>query len=251
MNALESVFAQPIAHRGLHHPSTGPIENSAAAFIAAIDKSFAIECDIQLTGDDQPVVFHDYKLDRLTAQKGRLKQISAEQFRRIPVNGSSDQLITFEEFLNLVDGRTPLIVELKSQFKRNHIMAKKVVEAAKNYHGPLVFKSSDAGLIIELRKSGCTHAKGMVIKRKMSRRAKWMEGIVLKYLLHYPWTRFDFLSCKVDDLEMPHVRFLRAIGYKVMTWTVRTQSARAAAALHADQIIFEGEIGKELNVRTK
>ncbi|MGI9463225.1 MAG: glycerophosphodiester phosphodiesterase, partial [Aestuariivirgaceae bacterium] len=43
--------ARPIAHRGLHDRARGIIENSQSAFAAAITHDYAIECDLQITGD--------------------------------------------------------------------------------------------------------------------------------------------------------------------------------------------------------
>ena len=44
----------------------------ARAFQRAIDKGYAIECDLQLTRDGVPVVFHDDDLDRLTGLTGHV-----------------------------------------------------------------------------------------------------------------------------------------------------------------------------------
>ena len=43
--------ARPIAHRGLHDRTDGRIENSPAAALAAVERCFAIECDVQLSAD--------------------------------------------------------------------------------------------------------------------------------------------------------------------------------------------------------
>jgi hypothetical protein len=60
--------------------------------------------------------------------------------------------------------------------------------------------------------------------------------------LHYPETRPDFLSWRVDDLPHPTPFLLRRLeGLPVMTWTVRTPEQRRKASRWADQIVFEGE----------
>src|SRR4051794_2404055 len=63
--ALDWLTARPIAHRGLHDKAKGVIENTVSAALAAVDAGYAIECDVQLTGDGEAVVFHDFTLDRL------------------------------------------------------------------------------------------------------------------------------------------------------------------------------------------
>ena len=63
-------FDRPIAHRGLHDRGRGIIENTASAFAAAIEGGYAIECDVQLSRDGIPMIFHDDELDRLTGVSG-------------------------------------------------------------------------------------------------------------------------------------------------------------------------------------
>ncbi|WP_299347726.1 glycerophosphodiester phosphodiesterase family protein [uncultured Maritalea sp.] len=241
MDDIAAAFAQPIAHRGLHNHKKGIIENSADAFAAAINAGLAIECDLQLTGDDQPVVFHDYTLDRLTAQSGRLRSISADQFSRIPLKGSQNKPQSFADLLQQVDGQVPLIVELKSQHDDNSQLAKHTVEVAQNYEGPLVFKSFDPKLLVDLRRHACPWPIGVVLEREKPKNAPWIVGFLLRHLLHWPWTRFSFVSCNVDDLDLPMVRLCRTLGYKVMTWTVKNEAQHANAAIYADQVVFEDE----------
>lgn len=245
MGNIAAAFAQPIAHRGLHDRRKGVVENSADAFAAAIESGFAIECDIQLTGDDEAVVFHDEELDRLTEQKGELQSLSADQLCHIPLKDSKNTPQKFAEFLNQVVGQVPLVVELKSQGSRNSILAQKVVQIADEYAGPLVFKSFDPRILMDLRKCNCKWPIGIVLEREKPEELNALQGFAARHLLHFPWTRFDFISCNVNDLNLPLVRFFRMIGYKVMTWTVRTQPAHDVAAIHADQIVFEGTLPSE------
>lgn len=242
MDTLAAAFSRPIAHRGLHDRDAGIIENSQSAFAAAINAGYGIECDIQLSGDDVPVVFHDYSLNRLTAQKGMIEHISADQLRRIPLENSSDRPQSFKDFLDQVSGTVPLVVELKSQNKRNINLARGVLDAAKDYTGPLVFKSFDPRLLKALRSQNCSWPIGIVLEKEKPKEANWAQGFMLRHLLHYPSTRFDFLSCNVDDLTLPMVRLFRALGFKAMTWTVTSDADLLAAKAHADQIVFEGSV---------
>jgi glycerophosphoryl diester phosphodiesterase len=73
----------PVAHRGLHVASRGVIENTASAFEAAIAKNYAVECDVQAALGDEPVIFHDDGLERLTEGKGRLSLFSHDALRDV------------------------------------------------------------------------------------------------------------------------------------------------------------------------
>ena len=100
----KGIFDIPIAHRGLHDRAAGVIENSRSAFQRAIDKGFSIECDLQLTRDGVPVVFHDDRLERLTGLKGYVRDISSDELLTTPLLGSAagDCPQTFGQLLEQV-----------------------------------------------------------------------------------------------------------------------------------------------------
>src|SRR6185295_1910820 len=87
---LAWLTARPIAHRGLHDPKRGALENTATAFAAAIDADYAIECDLQLTRDGEAVVFHDDTLERLTTREGSLINHSVPELKAIAFKAGSD-----------------------------------------------------------------------------------------------------------------------------------------------------------------
>ena len=91
----------------------GRIENTAPAFLAAIDKGYGIECDLQAAKDGTPMVFHDEKLDRLVGVPGRIAAQLPASLVRLRYRRQDTHILTFAEFLDLVGGRVPLLVEVK------------------------------------------------------------------------------------------------------------------------------------------
>src|SRR4051794_39451549 len=106
----------PVAHRGLHDLAAGVVENTAAAFGAAIEAGYAMECDVQIAADGEPMVFHDDTLDRLMEGTGRIDGLSAKALAAIPMKAGQDRMITLGELCDLVGGRAPLIVEVKASW---------------------------------------------------------------------------------------------------------------------------------------
>ena len=101
------------AHRGLH--GRGVPENSPEAFELACRAGYGIELDVQLSADGEVMVFHDYTLIRMTGKEGKLCERTAAELGAICL-GESDQTIpTFAQVLALVNGRVPLLVELKGE----------------------------------------------------------------------------------------------------------------------------------------
>src|SRR5215472_13684725 len=72
MADLDWLSARPLAHRGLHDEQNGIIENTQSAFAAAVAARYGIECDLQISGDGEAMVYHDDVLGRLSDGKGRL-----------------------------------------------------------------------------------------------------------------------------------------------------------------------------------
>ena len=239
------LVAQPIAHRGLHAKQDDVIENSPSAARAAIAHGFAIECDIQRSSDGDAVVFHDEALERLTGQTGLVETFSAAELQQIDLLGTRDTIPTLREFLTLINGRVPLICEIKSGFHGDTRLAERADDIVRDYVGPLAFKSFDPDMLRCLRARGCPRPLGIVAESVYDD-PEWdvltrSQKRDMANMVHYPDTRPDFLSFWVRDLpSASSVLFRHGLNLPVMTWTVRTQEQRAHAALHADQMVFEG-----------
>ena len=129
---------QVTAHRGFSHVAP---ENTLPAFQAAIDSGADyIELDVQLTADDQLVVFHDELLDRTTNGHGMLKNFTYEQIQKLSAgswfgkDGEFDdvKIPLFTEVLDLVGNDIMLNIEIKRSGEPKKT-AERVVELVKEY----------------------------------------------------------------------------------------------------------------------
>ncbi len=242
------VFDRPIAHRGLHDRGRGIIENTASAFAAAIAKGYAIECDVQLSRDGIPMIFHDDDLDRLTGIEGPVGNRTMAELASYKLldSAAGDTPQRFTEFLAQIAGRTLLQIELKQQPNQaaTEVLAQTVMDALKGYSGPVTIESFDPKLLIEVRKRGAKMPLGIVTygydEPEWDQHLSDSTKFVLRHLLHYPLSRFEFISCRDQSLDLPAVRFFRALGIPVTAWTVKTPVAAMAVIGKADQIVFEG-----------
>lgn len=246
--ASKPLFPNPIAHRGLHDISKGVIENTASAFEAAIAAGYAIECDVQLSADGIPYIFHDDELDRLVGRPGRSDAITMAEVGALPLLGSStgDTPQTFQQFLDQVAGRTLLQIELKRQStpEGTEKLAHTVAAALAGYRGENVIESFDPNLLVAMRKAGYRGKLGIITYSWKI--PEWDDDIpagqklALRHLLHWPMTRFDFISCHDIALDLPAVRFFHALGVPVTAWTIKSQAQADKALARADQLVFEG-----------
>lgn len=245
---MSKLFDRPIAHRGLHDRAKGVIENTSSAFEAAIAKGFAIECDVQLSSDGVPFIFHDDDFDRLTSATGPSDARPIAEVQSLVLTGSSTNDVPqrFSEFLGQVAGRTQLQIELKRQrnAEMTSTLAAGVAEILRGYKGPYTLESFDPNLLVALRRAGVTAPLGIITygydEPSWDTAIPGWQRVVLRNLLHWPVTRFDFISCRNVSLGLPAVRFFRALGKPVTAWTIKSVGDAQAALRQADQIVFEG-----------
>ena len=242
-------FDRAIAHRGLHDRTKGVIENSRSAFAAAMERGFDIECDVQLSRDGVPMIFHDDDLERLTGLSGPAAARDAAELEQTSLLGSAtgDTPQRLTTFLQQIGGRTLLQIELKRQptAEMRDILARATVDALVDYAGAVTIESFDPHLLNAVRRHGYKGPLGIITYQYMDKQENQhltgTERWMLRHLLHWPWTRFDFISCGTGALNLPVVRLFRTLGVPVTAWTVRSpQEAQLARIAGACQIVFEG-----------
>jgi glycerophosphoryl diester phosphodiesterase len=245
VHAPDWLTARPIAHRGQHDRARGIIENMPAAAQAAVSGNFGIECDIQLTADGEAMVHHDDALGRLTDGTARLADMSATDIKAVRFKGSTARILTLGELCELVAGRSPLLLELKSRFDNDLRLAKRTAELVARYSGRAAIMSFDPDLIEAVRNASPDLTRGIVAERHYSD-PEW-DGLPfsrkqsLAWLLHARRSRPQFLAYSVQDLPAaPALIARRLFGLPLLTWTVRSENMQRRAARWADQIIFEG-----------
>jgi glycerophosphoryl diester phosphodiesterase len=237
--------ARPVAHRGLHDAARGIIENMPGAAQAAISGNFAIECDIQLTADGEAMVHHDDALGRLTEGAGRLIDMTAAELKAVRFRDTPERMMSLGDLCALVNGRVPLVIEVKSHFDGDRKLVKRMAEVLASYSASVVGMSFDPDQVLALRETMPALPRGIIAERTYEE-ADWPEATAAQrkgmlHLRHAFRTRPHFVAYWVDELPAPAPWIARSIfGLPLLTWTVRSQEQRERAARYADQMIFEG-----------
>ena len=244
-------FIRPIAHRGLHNARAGLIENTAPAFSAAIAKGYGIELDLRPAADSTPMVFHDLELDRLFDARGLISDLAPKELARLTYKASKPVAhpITFAELLDLVDGRVPILAEIKSEWAPpDAVFLKAIARLAKAYKGPLALMSFDPAMVAGIRTLAPEVPRG-IISGLYEGEGWWLDQLTaerafrLSHLIESGPAAPDFFAYHVKDLPTPVTRFLReGLGMPLFTWTVRTAADLKTARTHADAPIFEGPV---------
>ena len=229
---LDALIRQPIAHRGLHDGNVATWENTLSAFEAAIDRGFAIECDLQYAADAVPVVFHDDDMERLCPMKGDVRARTSSELGLLSVGGTRDRVPSLSRLLSAVRGRVPLVLELKGREGDDEGFASSVLELVEDYDGPLALMSFDHWLLRDLKACGAPCPVGLTADGVKPERFFVHEEAMQLGL--------DFISYCVHHLPNAFIEAQRSQGVPVITWTVRDAQARALTRAHADQMTFEG-----------
>ncbi|WIY27105.1 glycerophosphodiester phosphodiesterase family protein [Parasedimentitalea psychrophila] len=247
--ALPADFLRlPIAHRALHDVTDGRPENSRAAIRAAIAAGYGIEIDLQLSADGQPMVFHDYDLERLAEARGPVNLLTRDQARATPLRGGDGEGIPdLAEVLDLVAGQVPLLIEIKDQDGQMGpdigALERAAAAALQGYSGPLALMSFNPNSVAELARLAPELPRGIVTSGYDFEAWPELTGPICNRLRDMPdldRVGASFISHQASDLSRPRVQRLRDGGLPVLCWTIRSQVEERAARVFADNVTFEG-----------
>ncbi len=248
LSRLDRVFAPPAnparvswlkewtyAHRGLHGP--GRVENSPSAFRAAIEAGLGIECDIQRSRDGLAMVYHDWDFVRLHGRAETGAALDAADWRSLRYADGNEGPFALTDLLDLVCGKVPLLIEIKSRRRYKVERSCEVVIAAMaGYDGLHAIMSFDPRVSRWLHRHAPQIARGLVMREDEHGHTQqaWQRHLAL-------WiARPDFVAYHVKALPNRFVAGLRGYGMPVLTWTVDSPESLAAARAHADAPIAEG-----------
>lgn len=233
MKKISWLTKRPIAHRGLHDLNRKVWENTLTAARLAMDKSFAIECDVHLSSDRVPIVIHDDDLSRLTGEDGFVWQRTAAELRNLKVGRTSDHVPLLADLLAVVNGKVPLVVELKGTPGHDEGLVEAVAAQLRDYRGKVAIMSFDHWLIRDFRKFMPDIPAGLT--------AYGTENKLIEAHFAMLAHNLDFTSYAAGDLPNPFVSFVRdRLKLPVITWTVRDKPAVDLTFNYADQMTFEG-----------
>jgi glycerophosphoryl diester phosphodiesterase len=230
---LAELIAAPFAHRGLH--GRGIPENSRAAFAAAIRAGHGIELDVQASRDGQAAVIHDYSLERLASLPGKVCGMAMAELERIRLAGGTETIPSLADVLTLIGGKVGLLIEVKSPGGPVAPLCEAVERDLASYIGPVAVMSFNPRVGRWFADHAPDVLRGLVVTEEGR---KGLRGRIAR-AASLRIARPDFLAYDVRDFPSRFAAARRAKGMPVLTWTVRSEASRAAAAAYADQIIYE------------
>jgi len=231
------ILKTPIAHRGLHD---GDIpENSMAAFEAAVAACYPIEIDVQLTKDKVPVVFHDDILTRMTGLKKRVTHVKFDRLMKLSLGRTNMKIPTLREFLDFIDGRVPLLVEVKKN-RGSKGIEQIVMDMLKEYQGEFAIQSFNPIAIRKVRKLAPDVYCGLLSSKLSDMRMFFLSKAAVKNARLFFIAKPDFVSFEISSFPNDRVaRFREEQQLPIIGWTIRTKDDIERACTYCDGIIFE------------
>lgn len=227
INDTHWVLSKPIAHRGLW-TETFP-ENTLPAYENAAQNGYPIEMDVQMSVDGQLFCFHDDNMKRMTGIDKDIRTLTAEEISSTSVQG--EKIPTFKEFLDTVNGRVPLLIEIKQQLNKG--IEKKVVAALKDYKGEYVLQSFDPFVMLKIKKLVPNVIRGQLGQGNDKKGLKWklIRNLSLNFLV-----KPDFVHYSVWDLPISKKI---TNGLPLICFTVTNNEELQKAQKYAKNYVFQ------------
>ena len=225
------------AHRGFHNRSDAP-ENSLLAFRRAVERGYGAELDVHLTRDGHLAVLHDSALDRVCGVPGIVEDMTAAEVQSCRLLGSAERIPFLEEVLPLFEGKTPLVVELKSAGGNWRELAEKTMECLDRFQTDYCVESFDPRCLLWLRQN-----RPEVLRGQLAQAGRGWKAAL--WPLCSVRTRPDFIAYRFEDRRAPVVWLLRYLGHHMVWWTIRSQADLDWAENRREPGIFENFVPKE------
>ena len=228
------------AHRGLY--GNGVPENSLRAFSLACEAGYGIELDVQLSLDGEVMVFHDDSLARMTGCDKLLCRTDASELQKLRLLDSEETIPTLQQVLETVNGRVPLLIELKGESTKCDL-CEKVASILREYRGPYCIESFNPVLLHNIQKYLPDAYLGQLYTHVCRERKQYTPLYMLLSIMAFNFlARPDFIAYHLPYRNSFAVKLTtRFYGAERFIWTIQTEMDLAEARALGEHAIFETE----------
>jgi glycerophosphoryl diester phosphodiesterase len=228
---------RPIAHRGLHDGERP--ENTCAAFEAALARGYPIELDVHVLPDGEVVVFHDDDLMRAAGVARTLAQESRTSIRSYRVFGSEQTIPSLREVLALVNGRVPLLIEIKARDAPG-ALGPPILALLSAYRGPFALQSFNPWALAYFHRHAPEIVCGQLGGPLKDDNLKFAERLASEHLVTWLVSRAQFLNYDLRALPNRWVKGVaRMFSLPLLAWTVRSEGDKRKAEALGVNYVFD------------
>ena len=229
------------AHRGLHDNKGDFPENSLGSFALAVKKGYGMEFDLQLSKDGKIVVFHDSSLKRMSGLDLKVADLTYDELKEIKLLNSQEIIPLFDDLLKLVDGKTPLIVELKAEDKNIDSLCRKVSEKLDSYKGLYCVESFNPFVVAWFKKNRPNYIRGQLSSKDLAGDILPInKGLLANLMLNFI-SRPDFIAYDHNYRDALVFNLINKLwNPPTVSYTVKNQDDFNKNKKYFDLQIFEG-----------
>ncbi len=239
MNDFSNFIKTPLAHRGLHDERFD--ENSLSAFKAAVEHGYGIELDVHLTVDGTLAVVHDNSIKRVTGLDRLVSEMTIEEITATKLNVSQEAIPTLNQVLAVVDGRVPLLIEMKVDGKFDEKLPESILALLENYPktNKIAIESFNPYAIRWLSKNHKNkYPYGQLISYNLEGLDKFAKFMFKSLMIRFI-SKPSFLAFDIYNLPDKKISRLHRRGFPVVSWTIDNEEKRLTATKETDNYIFE------------
>lgn len=229
----------PIAHRGYHFDDNTP-ENSLASFRACIEKKLPIELDVHIISDGTALVFHDDSFERMTGYHKDIYVSTYSEVANLKLLKSEEKIPTLQDVLDLVDGRVPLVIELKC-LQHDGRLEHQVYNLLREYHGPYCIQSFNPYTLLWFKRFAPQITRGFLSGDYSDSKLSFLEKFILKSFLMLFLIRPHYIGMEASCLWYPTIAIAKSFfKIPIIAWCITSKAEAEKLTGKVENIIFEG-----------
>lgn len=198
---LSFLKSAKIAHRGIFD-NKRIYENTISSYVRALKYKYIIHIDAVMLKDGVIVCFHDLDMERMLHVEGSIENMTYDELMYI----AKYQIPTLDEALKIIDGKVPIIIELRNK-KKKHLFEQKISELLDNYSGLFSIQSFYLSILKWFYKNRKDYVIGYLICKK-------------NYMKDYFFKKYDYLNVNILLYSDSRIKRIKAnklvIGYKIL-----------------------------------
>ena len=208
----------------------------------AIEKNYSIEMDIHFTKDFKIIVFHDFFLGRLTTKTGFVSSKSLNYIKKAKLP-NNQKIPTLDEAFNLIDGRVPILLEIKcsKHLKKNlETFSEVLAEKLECYNGPLALMSFSSDVIKFIMQKNFFTQFPLGLTTCFPKTESFRDKIKNRKLENeIVSNKLQFISQDWRGIENSRIKRLKKLDVVILSWTISSKEIENSLGGLVDNITFE------------
>jgi glycerophosphoryl diester phosphodiesterase len=179
----------------------------------------------------------------MTGEDKYASTLTIADLENIRLKKTEQKIPTFKEVLDFVDGRVPLLVEIKNEGKPG-ALENKTIELLRAYKGEYAVQSFNPFVLEYFRHHAPEMKRGILsaLFRK-HQLPSFIKRYVLSKMLLNNVAKPDFITYRHECLPNKYVtKYVKKYNVPVIAWTTENQAETDKVKPNCDNFIFEGFI---------